>query len=125
MTESSEEIINGLENALWQDKEAIKSVELVQATITHIKALEAENAELRAIINTPENDDFIAGIAREAEHQRRRWNDEGKTDWDWFWLIGYLSQKAATDKKKRKHHIITTCAALMNWHKTTSAKEQS
>ena len=78
----------------------------------------------QAIINTPETADFMAGVPLEAAHQRERWgsaHDAGKTPLDWFWLIGYLAQKAADaavhgDHDKAKHHCISTAAALANWH---------
>lgn len=81
-------------------------------------------AELEARINTPETADFMKGIPLEAAHQRERWgadHDAGKAPLDWFWLIGYLAQKAATsainrDVEKAKHHTISTAAALANWH---------
>jgi len=81
--------------------------------------------EVRAeIINTPETADFMAGVPLEAAHQRERWgasHDGGKTPFDWFWLIGYLAQKAASaqvagDGEKALHHTISTAAALANWH---------
>lgn len=76
------------------------------------------------IVNTPETADFMAGVPLEAAHQRERWaapHDAGKTPFDWFWLIGYLAQKAATaqtagDLTKAQHHTISTGAALANWH---------
>lgn len=76
------------------------------------------------IINTPETADFMAGVPLEAAHQRERWgvsHDGGKTPFDWFWLIGYLAQKAASaqtagDMAKAQHHTISTAAALANWH---------
>jgi hypothetical protein len=76
------------------------------------------------IINTPETADFMAGVPLEAAHQRERWSvdhDAGKTPFDWFWLIGYLAQKAASaqiagNTEKAKHHTISTAAALANWH---------
>ena len=81
-------------------------------------------AELEAELNRPETGDFLKGIPLEAAHQRQRWgteHDQGKTPFDWFWLIGYLAQKAATaavagDIEKAKHHTISTAAALANWH---------
>jgi len=86
--------------------------------ITDRDALRAE------IINTPETADFMAAVPIEAAHQRERWraaHDAGKTAFDWFWLIGYLAQKAASaavlgDVRKAKHHTISTAAALANWH---------
>lgn len=81
----------------------------------------ADAAKCRAL-NTPEIDDFLSSVRNEALHQRERWSatgDAGKTDADWFWLIGYLAGKAmhvATTPEKRLHHIITTAAACLNWH---------
>ena len=93
-----------------------------------LAALASDRGEierLRAeIINSPETADFMAGVPIEAAHQRERWgadHDAGKSPFDWFWLIGYLSQKAADaavrgDTEKARHHTISTGAALANWH---------
>jgi hypothetical protein len=93
-----------------------------------VSELLAENERLRAKaetydrINTPEITDFLEAVKNEALHQRERWgaeNDEGKTDADWFWLIGYLAGKAIRPdgtSEKMLHHIITTAAACLNWH---------
>lgn len=78
----------------------------------------------REVINTPETADFMAAVPIEATHQRERWgadHDAGKSPFDWFWLVGYLAQKAADaavrgDVEKAKHHTISTAAALANWH---------
>jgi hypothetical protein len=86
--------------------------------------MEAEISRLTALINTPEIHDFAKGVTLEAVHQREKWgsdHDAGKTVWDWFWLIGYLAQKAADafqrgDIEKALHHTITTAAACANWH---------
>lgn len=75
-------------------------------------------------LNVPETKDFLRGVELEAPHQRFRWgtdHDEGKGAFDWFWLIGYLAQKAADaavrgDFEKARHHTISTAAALANWH---------
>lgn len=73
-------------------------------------------------INTPEIEDFLQAVKNEALHQRDRWgskHDEGKSDADWFWLIGYLAGKAIrpdAGPEKQLHHIITTAAVLLNWH---------
>ena len=88
-------------------------------------------AELEAIINTPEVHDFARGAVIEAAHQRDRWgadHDAGKAPLDWFWLIGYLAQKAATaqmagDTEKALHHTISTAAALANWHLAISGTD--
>lgn len=88
-------------------------------------AVEAERERVRnEVINTPETADFMAAVPIEAAHQRERWgadHDQGKSPFDWFWLIGYLAQKAtssavAGDDKKALHHTISTAAALANWH---------
>lgn len=82
--------------------------------------------KLNKEINTPVTNDFLEGVKLEAIHQVERWgeaHDQVKSTFDWFWLIGYLAQKAATaaingDLEKAKHHTISTAAALFNWHKT-------
>src|SRR5689334_16987400 len=71
---------------------------------------------LDALLNRPEVADFLKGVPLEAAHQVERWgtaHDGGKTPFDWFWLIGYLAQKAAAaavagDVVKAKHHTIST-----------------
>jgi hypothetical protein len=87
-----------------------------------------EIKRLRALINTPETNDFMKAIPLEAAHQVERYgsaHDDGKSPFDWFWLIGYLAQKAARghevgDVEKAKHHTISTAAALFNWHRHIS-----
>lgn len=77
------------------------------------------DAERYRELATPEVADFLAAVEREALHQRDRWgveNDGGKTDADWFWLIGYLAGKALHKPEKLLHHVITTAAACLNWH---------
>lgn len=111
---------------------------LTEAVATaRIARLEAENARLReeierlnALINTPQTDDWMAGARTEAAHQQERWstdNGAGKSAFDWFWLIGYLAQKAADaqvrgDTEKAKHHTISTAAALLNWHRALTGE---
>lgn len=88
------------------------------------QAYQREIARLTAALNTPEIADFAAGVVAEAQHQRERWgtdHDDGKNPFDWFWLLGFLSQKAASaalagDLDKARHHTISTAAALANWH---------
>ena len=83
----------------------------------------AEIARLNALLNAPELHDFAKGVVLEAAHQRERWgaeHDAGKEALDWFWLIGFLAQKAATaelagDNDKARHHCISTAAAMANW----------
>ena len=92
-----------------------------------------ELTRLRKLIDTPETKDFARGVHLEAAHQRNRWgsdHDAGKTPFDWFWLIGYLAQKAADaavrgDTEKARHHTISTAAALANWHLALSGTDTS
>ena len=83
------------------------------------RALANRLADLKATLNTPEVLDFLKAVPIEAAHQRERWgtdHDAGKTDADWFWLVGYLAGKALHKPEKRLHHLITAAAALANWH---------
>jgi hypothetical protein len=104
------------------------------------RALREENDDLKAQlvnlqgkldrINKPEVFDFVKAVGLEAAHQRLRWgakHDGGKTDADWYWLIGYLGSKVLhTDnlefpnekdfEEKKLHRIITIAAAACNWH---------
>lgn len=76
-------------------------------------------AALEALINNPHTTDFLEAVRLEAAHQRERWaadHDSGKTDADWFWLIGYLAGKALSKPDKLLHHVVTTAAACLNWH---------
>lgn len=86
----------------------------------------AERDRLSMLVNSPEIIDFGKAVQLEAAHQRERWGaagDAGKTDADWFWLIGYLAGKAlgtdvkdAESRDKKLHRIITVAAAACNWH---------
>jgi hypothetical protein len=80
---------------------------------------EKERDRLIALINTPHTNSFLDAVRLEAAHQRERWKaecDAGKTDADWYWLIGSLAGKAIHKPEKRLHHIITAAAACLNWH---------
>ncbi len=102
----------------------------IDALEEEVAKLEKSLAELGALLNTPETEDFDKGVPLEAAHQRYRWGDdhvERKDAFDWFWLLGFLAQKAAAsaqagDIPKAKHHIITTAAALRNWFGRISAQ---
>jgi hypothetical protein len=88
-----------------------------------LTAAEQRNAELEALLDTPHTSDWFEGVKLEAGHQIKRWgseHDAGKGPADWFWLIGYLAQKAMGaqmlgNDEKAKHHTISTGAALLNW----------
>lgn len=115
----------GIERAIH-----LSEVRLKDEYRTRALAAEAERDALLAKINTPEVDDWFAGVRFEAPHQILRWgsrHDAGKNPLDWFWLIGYLAQKAAAaailgDFEKAKHHTISTAAALLNWHRQMSGE---
>lgn len=89
-----------------------------------------EIEHLTELLNTPLNHDWFQGVQREIGHQLQRWaseHDSGKTPADWFWLIGYLAQKAmmaklAGDTEKAVHHTITTGAALFHWHRSITGE---
>lgn len=113
---------------------AVNSLPHLIAQAERANALEAALEDAwKAVINSPETADFMAGVPIEAAHQRERWgadHDEGKSPYDWFWLIGYLSQKAASaavagDAEKAMHHTISTAAALANWHAALSGKSST
>ncbi|HEY2497311.1 MAG TPA: hypothetical protein VGK24_09600 [Candidatus Angelobacter sp.] len=86
--------------------------------------LAAELERLKALLNTPEIEDFDKAVPLEAAHQIERWgaqHDSGKNPEDWFWLVGYLAGKGLAafklgDLTKAKHHCISASAALRNWH---------
>jgi hypothetical protein len=102
-------------------------------TDEYVHDVQAEARRLRDLINTPELHDFAKGVALEAVHQREKWGtttDAGKTAADWFWLIGYLAQKAMMHQmdgniEKALHHTITTAAALANWHASIEGSSTS
>jgi hypothetical protein len=87
-------------------------------------------AELEALLNRPEIEDFIKGVQTEAAHQKVRWgqgHDLTKEAEDWFWTLGYLAGKAllsfrAGDLDKAKHHLITTAALTANWFESIKTK---
>lgn len=84
--------------------------------------------QLERLINHPEIEDFLEGIRTEQAHQSMRWDDIDKRGpFDWFWLMGYLIQKAAQaeiagDLDKAKHHTISSAAVLSQWHKMITQK---
>ncbi len=98
---------------------------VVEALRTELAIEKARADRLDALVNSPETENWLTGVPLEAAHQIERWgadHDAGKTAWDWFWLVGYLSQKAAAshvagDLFKAKHHTISTGAAMLNWHR--------
>ncbi|SDC29737.1 hypothetical protein SAMN05444678_102229 [Sphingomonas sp. YR710] len=106
--------VRGLNREIWVHEAAIEAI---------LRLLKDRD--------TPETANFTEGVTREAFHQRARWSvdhDAGKTPFDWFWLIGYLAQKAADaavrgDIEKAKHHTISTAAALFNWHQRLTGRD--
>lgn len=87
--------------------------------VAALEIAEREIVRLDELINTPHTAEFLEAVRLEAAHQRERWaadHDAGKTDADWFWLVGYLAGKALHKQDRQVHHIITTAAALLNWH---------
>lgn len=108
--------------AEYEHKRALHPLTLANKQIEELKQ-QRDDYKIKAdkydALNTPEIHDFLKAIENEALHQRDRWSaehDAGKTDADWFWLIGYLAGKAIHKPEKSLHHIITTAAACLNWH---------
>jgi len=94
---------------------------LVRDAVAQWDELMGKAKEMKRAIDKPEVRDFLKGVETEAAHQRVRWaaSDGGKTDADWFWLVGYLAGKALAFPEKRLHHTISAAAALFNWHLAT------
>lgn len=96
----------------------------LSAAMAAKEAAEKERDRLKRLLDTPEVDDFVDAVKREAAHQCERWgvdSDAGKTPQDWFWLIGYLAGKGLNaaitgDRDKALHHTVSTAAACLNWH---------
>lgn len=109
-------------------REEKRSEKAFDSAVDTINLQTARILVLEALLNTPELENFSKGVVTEAQHQRARWgatHDAGKTDLDWFWLIGYLSQKVVHaqsqgDRDKALHHCISTAAAMANWHSAIS-----
>lgn len=126
----------------YRDEDSDKDRQMASMSCEHGRALREEEEkgyergmrDMRAeLLGKPELKDFAAGVMLEAQHQRVRWgaqHDTGKSAADWFWLIGYLAQKAmyshlAGDSEKAMHHCITTAAAMANWHAAVSGADNS
>jgi hypothetical protein len=94
-----------------------------------IAKLRAEVARLEGLINTPHTHNFVTAVKMEAAYQKTRgYLDEKKSPLDWFWTLGYLSQKAAFaaiagDAEKARHHTISSAAMLFNWYEHLSKGE--
>lgn len=102
----------------------------LDATRAELAAERAVHDNLRRILNTPMLQPFAEAVVHEAHHQLvigRDDQDARKTPWDWFWTLGYLSQKAAAaaesgDVAKALHHTISSGALLANWHRQLAFK---
>jgi hypothetical protein len=119
--------------AMTKERDALKS-ELALLPTNHVDYTEqianltAALGRTREKVNTPEVHDFVAGVEREAAHQRERWGDDhdkAKTPEDWLWALAFLATKATQaarygDREKYLHHIITAAAMLANWHRLAS-----
>jgi hypothetical protein len=148
------EAVAVLEDRAWHrmdDAVALRRLnELVDASLQlKLDVANARIAALESLINNPHTADFLEAVRTEAAHQRDRWgtaHDVGKSDEDWFWLIGYLAGKAmftpvrkdlnavadmlcGDDEtaivEKRRHRIITVAAAALNWHAAVSGTDTS
>lgn len=103
--------------------------QLIADLVAQIEGYRQEIGRLNGLINSPEVNDFIEGVRREAAHQRERWgaaHDRSKSAQNWFWLVGYLAGKALRsaitgEKEKALHHTISSAAAFMQWHAAITA----
>ncbi len=122
-----ERILDGL------PQDAIDGGWTARGISAYAKQLESRVAELNAIIHTPESDEFLKGVAIEAEYQRQLHGidaTEARFDWvQYFWVTGYLLNKALAacksgegDGEKAKHHLTTTAALISNWHNVLTGK---
>lgn len=108
-----------------------RQTQVINSLRSDVAARDAEIDRLNKLLNTPLIVDWFEGVRVEAAHQVERWgsdHDAGKTPLDWFWLIGFLAQKAATsalsgDSEKAKHHTISTGAAMFNWFRALSGDD--
>lgn len=94
-------------------------VELIANIVASRDKFEKAYQRLDTLINNPHTEDFLEAVRLEAAHQRERFGSEtnaGKTDAEFFWLVGRLAGKALSKPEKKLHHIITSAAALLNWH---------
>lgn len=122
------ETLADLRNPSEKSLPALSVTPSVEQMQLQIEQQQQEIARLNSIINSPLNNDFLKGVSVEAEHQLQRWSrdhDARKNGWDWFWAIGYLSQKAAAafeagDFEKAKHHCISTAALLKSMHQNVT-----
>ena len=123
--------VHELEVKLDQTEELLRQNKVVADA--EIERLKGEVGRLTKLIDTPHTDDWLRAVPLEAAHQVKRWgveHDVGKTPFDWFWLIGYLAQKAALsavagDIDKAKHHTVSTAAVLLNWFRRLTGDEMS
>jgi hypothetical protein len=129
----AEAIYDGQEAVMWLRKDGRTILaDIIDVLVTKLdeQSQRAEAAE--SLLNTPELHDFAKAVVLEAAHQRQRWgseHDAGKTDADWFWLLGYLGGKALHNPPNdmppldaKLHRIIATAAALANWHAAVSGE---
>ncbi len=79
-----------------------------------------EIERLKALINSPQTDDFIEAIKTEAAHQCERWDDSQNNNVDWLWRLAYISTKTVhkEDQSKLKHWIVSCGALCLNWFKS-------
>lgn len=87
--------------------------------------------EHNRLVNHPETADFARGVVLEAHHQRERWDDSWKKDFDWHAVATYLGAKAllnppqndgTTGEVARLHRIVALGALAANWHAAVSSR---
>lgn len=92
-------------------------------TLQQLVSMARRSLELEALLNTPKTDEFLEAVRIEAAHQVERWgieSDAGKTPWDWFWLVGYLAQKAAQAASNHGAPTAELEALVARWREAAS-----
>lgn len=100
---------------------------LTQEEYDRLMAEAAEGRRLKALVNTPELLNFMAGVPLEAVHQQERWgakHDGGKTPEDWYWLIGHLAGRALAHHKEAER-LNSELAMAEDWDHVFRQEELS
>jgi hypothetical protein len=105
--------------------------DVVPALRDDIENVQQELLDYARKLNTPEISDFAKGVVLEAAHQREKWDDETKRDFDWAAVAHWLLAKALINppqndgtigEKARLHRLVALGALVANWHAAVLAR---
>jgi hypothetical protein len=136
-TQPMREALLSVLRATHYDGMALESLDsiaehLLGTMTAHHAGLASEVERLRALLNTPEVSDFAKGVVLEAAHQREKWDDETKRDFDWAAVAHWLLAKALINppqndgtvgEKARLHRLVALGALVANWHAAVLARD--